>query len=56
MLGGLLAPIDWRLVFLVSVPFGLFGTVWAYLKLEDRGVPHRRADRLARQHHVRGRA
>ncbi len=29
VLGGLLAPINWRLVFLVSVPFGLFGTVWA---------------------------
>jgi MFS family permease len=38
MLGGLLAPIEWRLVFLVSVPFGLFGTVWAYLKLRDNGV------------------
>ena len=25
VLGGALAPIDWRLVFLVSVPFGLFG-------------------------------
>ncbi|HVX33349.1 MAG TPA: MFS transporter [Solirubrobacterales bacterium] len=35
IIGGILAPIDWRLVFLVSVPFGLFGTVWAYLKLED---------------------
>ncbi len=35
ILGGLLSPIDWRLVFLVSVPFGLFGTVWAYLKLVD---------------------
>ena len=38
---GLLAPINWRLVFLVSVPFGLFGTVWAYLKLEERGVRRR---------------
>ncbi|MFZ0216354.1 MAG: MFS transporter, partial [Candidatus Dormiibacterota bacterium] len=38
MLGGLLGPINWRLVFFVSVPFGLFGTVWAYLKLRDRGV------------------
>src|ERR1035438_4764537 len=36
--GGLLAGINWRLVFLVSVPFGLFGTVWAYLKLPDNGV------------------
>jgi hypothetical protein len=25
------------LVFLVSVPFGLFGTVWAHLKLRDNG-------------------
>jgi MFS family permease len=30
--------VQWHLVFLVSVPFGLFGTIWAYLKLEDRGV------------------
>jgi MFS family permease len=41
ILGGLLAPIDWRLVFLVSVPVGLFGTVWAYLKLEERSEPRR---------------
>ncbi len=39
ILGGLLAPIDWRLVFLISVPVGLFGTVWAYLKLEERSKP-----------------
>lgn len=38
VLGGVLAPVDWHLVFLVSVPFGLFGTVWAYKKLIDRGV------------------
>jgi len=38
MLGGVLAPIEWRLVFLVSVPFGLFGTVWAYLMLRDNGI------------------
>ncbi len=38
ILGGLLAPIEWHLVFLVSVPFGLFGTVWAYLMLEDNGI------------------
>ncbi len=41
VLGGLLAPIDWRLVFLISVPVGLLGTVWAYLKLEERSVPRR---------------
>ncbi|MGN6558470.1 MAG: MFS transporter [Solirubrobacterales bacterium] len=39
VLGGLVAPIDWRLVFLISVPVGLFGTVWAYLKLEERSEP-----------------
>jgi MFS family permease len=41
VLGGVLGPIDWRLVFLVSVPFGLAGTIWAYRKLEDRGVRRR---------------
>ena len=44
VLGGLLAPIDWRLVFLVSVPFGLFGTLWAYFKLRGaRRSARRRA-------------
>jgi MFS family permease len=38
IIGGVLGPIDWRLVFLVSVPVGLFGTVWAYMKLHDTGV------------------
>ena len=41
VLGGILAPINWRLVFLISVPVGLFGTVWAYLKLEERSTPRR---------------
>ncbi len=38
ILGGLLAPISWRAVFLVSVPVGLVGTVWAYLMLHDLGA------------------
>jgi MFS family permease len=42
VLGGLLAPVSWRLVFLISVPVGIFGTVWAYLKLEERSEPRRR--------------
>ncbi len=41
VLGGLLAPINWRMVFLISVPVGLFGTVWAYLKLEELNTPRR---------------
>ena len=35
VLGGMLAPINWRLIFLVSVPIGLFCTVWAYTMLHD---------------------
>ncbi len=38
LLGGLLAPLEWRLVFLVSVPVGLFGTIWAWAKLRETGV------------------
>src|SRR3984885_9346098 len=41
VLGGVLAPINWRLVFLISVPVGLFGTVWAYLKLQELSTPKR---------------
>src|SRR5947209_3632622 len=35
VLGGVLAPVAWRAVFLVSVPFGLFGTAWGFAKLRD---------------------
>jgi len=35
ILGGVLAAIDWRLVFLVSVPVGLAGTIWAYTMLRE---------------------
>jgi MFS family permease len=38
VLGGLLGPVSWRLVFLVSVPFGILGTVWSYRKLKELGV------------------
>jgi MFS family permease len=41
VLGGVLAPINWRLVFLISVPVGLFGTVWGYLKLKELSRPRR---------------
>jgi len=38
VLGGLLGPVSWRLVFLVSVPVGLFGTLWSWRRLVDLGV------------------
>jgi MFS family permease len=41
VLGGVLAPIDWRLVFLISVPVGVFGTVWSYLYLRELSTPRR---------------
>jgi MFS family permease len=44
VLGGVLGPVSWRYVFLVSVPFGILGTIWSYLKLQERGI--RRPARL----------
>jgi EmrB/QacA subfamily drug resistance transporter len=41
VVGGILADISWQLVFLVSVPVGIFGTVWAYLKLKETAKPDR---------------
>jgi MFS family permease len=35
--GGLLSVVDWRLVFWVSVPFGIIGTIWGYHSLRDNG-------------------
>jgi MFS family permease len=39
--GGILAAIDWRAMFWVNVPVGVFGTVWAYCKLRETGERHR---------------
>ena len=44
VLGGILGPIQWRLIFLVSVPVGLFATIWAYRSLRE--VPVRRHGRI----------
>ncbi len=38
ILGGVLAAINWRLVFIVSVPIGLGGTIWSYLSLKETGM------------------
>ena len=38
ILGGILAVYDWRLIFLVTVPFAVAGTIWSYLKLKEISV------------------
>jgi MFS family permease len=38
--GGLLAALDWRAVFWVNVPVGIYGTLWAYLRLREVGERH----------------
>jgi EmrB/QacA subfamily drug resistance transporter len=35
--GGLLATLNWRFVFLINVPVGIFGTIWAFRQLKDLG-------------------
>jgi MFS family permease len=44
LVGGLLAEVDWRAVFWVSVPLGLLGTIWSYRSLHELGT--RRSGRL----------
>jgi MFS family permease len=41
LLGGVLAAVNWRLVFWVNVPIGLFGTVWAYKSLHEIATTRR---------------
>ncbi len=36
VLGGVLATIYWRDIFLVSIPVGIFGTFWSFIKLKDK--------------------
>ncbi|HEX6952703.1 MAG TPA: MFS transporter [Gaiellaceae bacterium] len=38
VLGGILAPIEWHLVFMVSVPIGLAATIWSYHSLREIGI------------------
>ena len=37
VVGGVLAEVSWRAVFWVSVPIGVFGTVWSYRSLHELG-------------------
>jgi len=38
IVGGLLAVVDWRAVFFVSVPIGILGTIWSYVSLKEVGT------------------
>ncbi|WP_382307166.1 MFS transporter [Herbiconiux sp. UC225_62] len=38
IVGGLLAVVDWRAVFFVSVPIGVIGTIWSYKSLHEVGT------------------
>jgi MFS family permease len=38
IVGGVLAEIDWHAVFIVSVPFGVLGTIWSYKSLHEVGT------------------
>lgn len=38
IVGGALAVVDWRAVFLISVPFGILGTIWSYKSLHEVGT------------------
>ncbi len=41
IIGGILAAFHWRYVFLISVPFGVIGTIWAFMKLKEPDYPRR---------------
>jgi MFS family permease len=41
IIGGILAAFHWRYVFLISVPFGVIGTIWAFMKLKEPAYPKR---------------
>ena len=43
VLGGLLSAVNWRLVFLVNVPIGIVGTIWAYVALKEQATVRERA-------------
>jgi len=41
VVGGILAAINWRWVFIINVPIGLIGTVWGFWQLREIGVRQR---------------
>ncbi|HYL07354.1 MAG TPA: MFS transporter, partial [Candidatus Udaeobacter sp.] len=41
VVGGVLASINWRWIFLINVPIGIIGSVWGFWQLREIGVRHR---------------
>ncbi|CAN5115643.1 MFS transporter [soil metagenome] len=41
IVGGVLAVVDWRAVFFVSVPVGIIGTIWSFASLHEVGTNRR---------------
>jgi EmrB/QacA subfamily drug resistance transporter len=39
--GLILAVFDWRYLFYINIPVGIFGTLWAYRRLHEIGKPER---------------
>ncbi|MEM3191005.1 MAG: MFS transporter [Candidatus Parvarchaeota archaeon] len=44
VIGGLLAPFDFHLIFIVSVPFAILGAVWSYYKLKEEKTSRKKAN------------
>ena len=41
VVGGVLASVNWRWIFLLNVPIGLIGSIWGFWQLRDIGVRRR---------------
>jgi MFS family permease len=41
VVGGVLASISWRWIFLINVPIGVIGTVWGFWQLREIGIRRR---------------
>lgn len=42
LIGGVLAAIDWHLIFLISVPVGIIGAIWAHVALRELAITEKK--------------